>query len=71
MIISFRDWLDKESPPSANIWDYGTNAQMQYFGDIKSKYSTPIKTNVKSEFDPEEIYYCTKRKNKKNKRNKG
>ena len=67
MLISFKEWLDKESPPSPNIWTYDNNADLQYFTNLKSKYYLVNNKTGQSDFDPDELYFCPKKKKSKKK----
>lgn len=70
MTISFKEWLDKEQPPSPNIWNYDTNADMQYFTNLDSKYSLMSKRNGQVKINPEDLYLCSKLKKRRDKRKK-
>ena len=65
MLISYKEWLSKDSPPSPNIWDYGTNAELQYFKKVRSKYTTSNKSGEEPKIDPEGTYFCSKKQKKK------
>lgn len=66
MLISYKEWLSKDAPPSPNIWDYDTNADLQYFTNVKSKYSTINKKPRQKSINPEDLYFCSKlKKNRK------
>ena len=69
-LISFKEWLDKEMPDFQPFGQQNNNADERFgLTGVKSKYAM---TNTKSgqvDFNPEEKYFCGKKKHKGRKKN--
>lgn len=66
---SFKQWLeaglDKEQPDSPNIWDSGNNADKAFGMTIRSKNTMTNQKGMPSYFDPDDIFFCGKKKKTK------
>jgi hypothetical protein len=68
--MSFKEWLSKDSPQGAGeIWDNRSNSDMGFGKNgVKSKNVTPEKS-IKSNFDPEKLFFGISMKRNLNKNN--
>lgn len=62
----FKTWfeagLDKEQPEAANLWDSGNNADKAFGMTIRSKNAMTTQKGMPSYFDPDETFFCGKKK---------
>lgn len=69
-MLGFKKWLneaglDKEQPDTPNIWDSGNNADKAFgLTGIKSKNAMTTQKGMPSQFDPDDIFFCGKKKKK-------
>lgn len=69
-LISFREWLDKEQIDLPLLGQPNSNAD-EVFGltGVKSKYAMTNTKSGQTDFDPDEKFFCGKKKNRGRKKN--